>query len=149
MENLKLVVQLIIALGIFNVWLINFSKPSKYRGGNAGNMSEEFETYGFNSWFMKLVGFLKLSMAVLLIAGIWYSNLVEYAAFVIGTLMVGAILAHTKINDPFIKSSNCISSKLKLTMMIIYKTFLAQLKLLRWLELAQIKQNLVMVYSVF
>lgn len=104
MENLKLVVQLIIALGIFNVWLINFSKPSKYRGGNAGNMSEEFETYGFNSWFMKLVGFLKLSMAVLLIAGIWYSNLVEYAAFVIGTLMVGAILAHTKINDPFIKS---------------------------------------------
>ena len=67
-------------------------------------MSEEFETYGFNSWFMKLVGFLKLSMAVLLIAGIWYSNLVEYAAFVIGTLMVGAIFAHVKINDPFIKS---------------------------------------------
>ena len=43
MENLKLIVQLIIALGIFNVWLINFSKTSKYRGGNAGNMSEEFE----------------------------------------------------------------------------------------------------------
>ena len=104
MENLKLIVQLIIALGIFNVWLINFSKPSKYRGGNAGNMSEEFETYGFKSWFMKLVGFLKLSMAVLLIAGIWYSNLVEYAAFEIGTLMVGAIFAHIKINDPFIKS---------------------------------------------
>ena len=103
MENLKLIVQLIIALGIFNVWLINFSKTSKYRGGNAGNMSEEFETYGFKSWFMKLVGFLKLSMAVLLIAGIWYSNLIEYAAFVIGTLMVGAIFAHVKINDPFIK----------------------------------------------
>ena len=45
MENLKLIVQLIIALGIFNVWLINFGKPSKYRGGNAGNMSEEFGTY--------------------------------------------------------------------------------------------------------
>lgn len=104
MENIKLLVQLIIAIGIFNVWLINYSKSSKYRGGNANNMSEEFKTYGFNSWFMKLVGFLKLSMAVLLIAGIWYSDLVDYAAFTIGTLMVGAIFAHAKINDPFIKS---------------------------------------------
>mgnify|MGYP000654314535 FL=1 len=104
MENIKLLVQLIIAIGIFNVWLINYSKSSKYRGGNANNMSEEFKTYGFNSWFMKLVGFLNLSMAVLLIAGIWYSDLVDYAAFTIGTLMVGAIFAHAKINDPFIKS---------------------------------------------
>jgi len=104
MENIKLLIQLIIALGIFNVWIINFGKKSKYRGGNASNMSEEFKTYGFQNWFMKLIGFLKLSMAILLVFGIWYTNLVEIAAFGIGTLMVGAIFSHLKIDDPFIKS---------------------------------------------
>ena len=104
MENIKLIVQIIIALGIFNVWILNYGKKSKYRGGNATNMHEEFETYGFQSWFMKFIGFSKLTLAVALIAGIWYNDLVDVAAFLIGTLMVGAIFAHTKINDPFIKS---------------------------------------------
>ena len=104
MENIKLIVQIIIALGIFNVWIVNYGKKSKYRGGNATNMPEEFETYGFQSWFMKFIGFSKLTLAVALIAGIWYNDLVDVAAFLIGTLMVGAIFAHAKINDPFIKS---------------------------------------------
>ncbi|MBL6649829.1 MAG: DoxX family protein [Flavobacteriaceae bacterium] len=104
MENIKLIIQIIIALGIFNVWIVNYGKKSKYRGGNATNMSEEFETYGFKSWFMKLIGLTKLSLAVSLIAGIWYVDLIDISAFLIGTLMVGAIFSHAKINDPFIKS---------------------------------------------
>ena len=42
MENIKLIIQIVIAIGIFNVWLLNFKKPSKYRGGNSQNMTEEF-----------------------------------------------------------------------------------------------------------
>ena len=42
MENAKLLIQLILALGIYNVWIINYTKGSKYRGGKSTNMSEEF-----------------------------------------------------------------------------------------------------------
>jgi len=72
MENIKLVIQLILALGIYNVWIINYTKGSKYRGGKSNNMSEEFEAYGFKSWFMKFIGLSKLTLATLLIAGIWF-----------------------------------------------------------------------------
>jgi hypothetical protein len=104
MENIKLVIQLILALGIYNVWIINYTKESKYRGGKSNNMSEEFEAYGFKSWFMKFIGLSKLTLATLLIAGIWFPYLVDPSAFLIGTLMVGALFAHLKINDPFVKS---------------------------------------------
>ena len=104
MEYAKPIIQLILALGIYNVWIINYTKGSKYRGGNSTNMSEEFQAYGFRSWFMKIVGFSKLTLATLLIAGIWFPYLVEPSAFLIGTLMVGALFSHLKINDPFVKS---------------------------------------------
>jgi hypothetical protein len=51
-----------------------------------------------------LIGFLKLSLAVLLILGIWFPNLIDICAFLMGCLMIGAIFVHFKINDPFIKS---------------------------------------------
>ena len=104
MEYAKPIIQLILALGIYNVWIINYTKGSKYRGGNSTNMSEEFQAYGFRSWFMKIVGFSKLTLATLLIAGIWFPYLINPSAFLIGTLMVGALFAHIKINDPFVKS---------------------------------------------
>ena len=104
MENIKLIIHIVIAIGIFNVWLLNFKKPSKYRGGNSQNMTEEFTAYGFNNWFMKLIGLLKLSLASLLITGIWFPNLIDISAFLIGCLMIGAIGFHVKINDPLIKS---------------------------------------------
>ena len=40
-------------------------------------MSEEFEAYGFKSWFMKIIGFSKLTLATSLIAGYWFPYLVD------------------------------------------------------------------------
>jgi hypothetical protein len=37
--------QLIIAIGLLNVWLARFHKPTKYRGAGAGNMEQEFRAY--------------------------------------------------------------------------------------------------------
>jgi len=104
MEKAKLIIQIIIAVGIFNVWLLNFKASSKYRGGDSQNMPDEFKAYGFKSWFMKLIGFLKLSLAVLLVVGIWFPILIDISAFMMGCLMIGAIFVHIKINDPIIKS---------------------------------------------
>ena len=104
MENIQIIIQVIIAIGIFNVWIVRFRKPSIYRGGNSTSMESEFEAYGLSNTFMKIIGFSKLSLAVLLLFGIWFPQLVDISAFLMGCLMIGAIGLHVKINDPLIKS---------------------------------------------
>ena len=56
--------QLIIALSVIRVWTMNFSKPSRWRGGGAKNMKEEFIAYGLPSWIMYLVGSLKVGFSI-------------------------------------------------------------------------------------
>ena len=57
-ENLPLILQLIISVGLINVWLFRFNKVTQYRGGGANNMKEEFQAYGLPIWLMYVVGFL-------------------------------------------------------------------------------------------
>jgi hypothetical protein len=98
------VVQIIIALGIFNVWILRYGKASPWRGGNAANMKEEFAVYGLPSWFVGIIGFLKILFAILLIVGIWYPLVTQPAALGIALLMIGAMIMHIKVKDPIKKS---------------------------------------------
>ena len=104
MDALQIVIQLVIALGIFNVWLVRSGKPTPFRGGTAQNMKEEFAAYGLPEWFMKAIGFLKLTFAAMLVVGIWVPELVQPAAIGLGVLMVGAVLMHVKVKDPIQRS---------------------------------------------
>lgn len=104
MEIIIVVIQIIIALGIFNVWVLRFGKPTEWRGGSATNMRAEFETYGLPMWSVALVGFFKLLFATCLVAGIWFPALVRPAAIGIAILMLGAVVMHVKIKDPAKKS---------------------------------------------
>ena len=104
METIISIIQIVIALGIFNVWILRFGKPSTWRGGEAKNMKEEFQVYGLPSWFVGVIGFLKVLFALMLIAGLWLPALVQPAAIGIAVLMVGAIIMHIKVNDTVIKS---------------------------------------------
>lgn len=104
MDSISLIVQIIIAIGILNVWLFRFGKATEWRGGNAKNMQEEFSNYGLPKSFMFLVGFLKIAFALLLIVGIWFPVLNRPAASGIALLMIGAIVMHIKIKDPIKKS---------------------------------------------
>ena len=97
MENIEIIIQIVIAIGIFNVWIVRLKKPSIYRGGNSESMESEFKAYGFNNSVMKIIGFSKLALACLLILGIWYPDLVDISAFLMGCLMIGAIGVHIKL----------------------------------------------------
>jgi hypothetical protein len=55
-----LICQVLIAFGIYNVWILRLNKPSAWRGGLATTMAEEFAVYGLPKWMVVLVGFLKL-----------------------------------------------------------------------------------------
>jgi uncharacterized membrane protein YphA (DoxX/SURF4 family) len=98
------VIQVVIALGIYNVWLVRFGKSTSWRGGTARNLKEEFEVYGLPGWFMGVVGSLKLLFATLLIAGIWFPEVTRPAAAGMAALMLGAVAMHVKVKDPLMRS---------------------------------------------
>ena len=104
MEWLLMVAQIVIGLGLLNVWLIRTGKPSPWRGGDAKNMSEEFALYGLSPSFMKLIGFLKVTLAVCLLIGLWVHIVTRPAAIGIAVLMLGAIAMHVKVKDPLQRS---------------------------------------------
>ena len=96
--------QIVVALGLLNVWMLRFYQSTAYRGGGARSMPEEFAAYGLPAWIIYVVGALKVGGALCLITGIWFPFLVFPAALVIGLLMVGAVAMHVKIGDPLKKS---------------------------------------------
>jgi uncharacterized membrane protein YphA (DoxX/SURF4 family) len=96
--------QLIIALGLFNVWLLRTNEKTQWRGGQARNMTEEFAAYGLSPLVMKIVGSLKVGLAVLLLIGFWQPVVTKPAAVAVGFLMLGAVAMHAKIKDPLQKS---------------------------------------------
>lgn len=104
MSLLIIALQLVIAFGLFNVWVLRFDKATAYRGGNATNMVEEFAVYGLPDSIRKLVGTLKLAGAGLLVLGVWVPALARYAAMMIAFLMLVAVLMHFRVADPLRKA---------------------------------------------
>lgn len=100
MDIVGLIAQIIVGLGILNVWVLRFNRSTGYRGGDTKNMREEFQAYGLPIWFMYVVGVLKVTFALMLLAGIWIEVLVLPAAIGLAVLMAGAIAMHIKVKDP-------------------------------------------------
>ncbi len=98
------VLQLVVGLGLLNVWLLRSTSPTSYRGGEARSLREEFEVYGLPGFAFYVVGGLKIVAGVVLIVGIWAPLPVQLAAGVVAALMVGALVMHVKVGDPAKKS---------------------------------------------
>jgi hypothetical protein len=96
--------KLTVALSLFNVWLIQKDKPTKWRGSNAQNIKEEFQVYGLPEWMCYLVGVLKVLGAIGLIISIWVVSLERPSALILAFLLTGSIVMHFKIQDPLYKS---------------------------------------------
>jgi len=119
MTTLTIILNLVIAFTLLNVWLIRRNKQTMFRGGDANSMSEEFSTYGLPKWFMYVIGSLKVIIAFLLIIGIWISKLNIYSYILLALLMFGAIIMHLKVKDKIIKSVPAISLLTLLLLLII------------------------------
>ena len=104
MEAALIAAPIILALGIANVWIVRAASPTAYRGGDAQNLKEEFESYGLPGGFMRLIGAAKLLLAAALVVGIWVPQIVQPAAIGMAVLMVGAITMHVKVKDPPLKA---------------------------------------------
>jgi hypothetical protein len=111
METLTQIAQIIVGCGLLNVWLLRFKKSTAYRGGTAANMLQEFAAYGLPAWSCYLVGFLKVTSAFALLAGLLpnLSFVVLPGAVIIALLMAGAVAMHVKVGDPLKKSLPALS----------------------------------------
>ena len=104
MEYIVIAAKLIVGISLLNVWLIQKDKPTRWRGGDAQNIVDEFKAYGLPVWMCYLVGFLKVTLGILLIISIWVPVLAYPAAIGLAVLLAGSIIMHFKIGDPLFKS---------------------------------------------
>ena len=99
-----IVLKIIVSISLLNVWLIQKNKPTKWRGGNAQNIIEEFKVYGLPESLCYIVGVLKVGLALTLLISIWKNSLEDIAALGLMLLLLGSIIMHIKIKDPLFKS---------------------------------------------
>ena len=92
MENLIKLAQMTVAISVAYVWIIRFH-----------NVVKEFNQFGLSDLTRNLIGATKISLATLLVVGIWHSSLVLIPSVLIGLLMIVAQYFHFKINNRFIK----------------------------------------------
>jgi len=86
MDQLAAVAQIAIAASVLYVWIFRFD-----------NIVKEFREYGLSDLFRSLIGASKIALSTLLIAGIWYRELVLVPAIAMAVLMAGAQASHFKV----------------------------------------------------
>lgn len=91
-NTLAICAQIIIAVSIFIVWVLRFD-----------NIIKEFKQYNLPDIVRNFIGALKISLATLLVAGIWYPSLVLFPALIMAFLMLSAQWFHFKAKNPLIK----------------------------------------------
>ena len=78
--------QVIIALSVIFVWTVRLAR-----------VVAEFKEYGIPDLIRNLVGAGKIALGTLLIAGIWYPDLVLVPAVIMAFLMLCAQFAHFSV----------------------------------------------------
>jgi hypothetical protein len=96
--------QVVVGLGLLNVWLLRPKSATPYRGGAAPTLKDEFAAYGLPEAAFYLVGALKISAGAVLLLGLFLPLPVQLAGGVVAVLMIGAIAMHLKVGDPLNRS---------------------------------------------
>lgn len=92
MTNYSIIAQIIVAFSIVIVWVFRFY-----------NVEKEFKQYHLSDLTRNIVGATKIALSTLLIAGIWYPDLVLIPALLLAFLMVSAQYFHFKSGNPWRK----------------------------------------------
>lgn len=109
MDYIVIALQLLVGFSILNVWLIQNKKATKWRGGDAKTIIEEFHVYGLPTWSCYAIGTAKVLLAIGLLVSIQFPVLMQPSAIGLGVLLAGSVIMHIKISDPFYKSIPALS----------------------------------------
>ena len=92
MYNLSVIAQVVVALSVVYVWVFRFD-----------NIVKEFKEYGLSDLTRTMVGASKIVLSTLLVAGIWFLDLVFIPSLLMALLMMAAQYFHFKVNNPWQK----------------------------------------------
>jgi len=92
MTNYSIIAQVIVALSIAYVWIFRFD-----------NVVKEFKQYGLSDLIRTIVGSSKIALSTLLVAGIWYPDLILIPSLLFAFLMLSAQYFHFKVSNPWQK----------------------------------------------
>jgi hypothetical protein len=77
--NFLTLIQITLGLSVIYVWIFRFK-----------NVVRDFEQFGLNDLTRNFVGASKISLATLIIAGIWHPSLILFPALFMGLFMISA-----------------------------------------------------------
>jgi hypothetical protein len=103
-DYISIALKVIVCISILNVWLIQPKKATKWRGGEAKSILEEFEVYGLSKSLCYIIGFLKVGFALLLVLSIKFEVLTLIGSLGLAALLLGSVIMHIKIKDELFKS---------------------------------------------
>ena len=92
MGELLILSQIIVSISVIIVWVFRRE-----------NIIVEFEQYGISDTIRDFVGALKISLATILILGIWYNEFLFSSSLAMAFLMICAQYFHIKVGNPFNK----------------------------------------------
>ena len=92
MQNFLVLSQIIISFSIIIVWVFRHD-----------NIVLEFKQYGLSNLLRNIVGALKISLATVLVIGIWYHELLFLSSLMMAFLMLCAQYFHFKAKNNWIK----------------------------------------------
>ena len=92
MIKYTLFIQIIVAVSVAYVWIFRYD-----------NIIREFKQYGLSDLTRSFVGAAKISLATIIIMGIWYPTLILIPSALMGLLMLAAQYFHYKIKNPLLK----------------------------------------------
>ena len=92
MDNASILAQLIVSISVISVWVFRYD-----------NIVLEFKQYGISNLLRNIVGASKISLATILILGIWYKELLVVSSLLMAVLMICAQFYHIKVKNPLIK----------------------------------------------
>ena len=92
MDNASIVAQLIVSISVISVWVFRYN-----------NIVLEFKQYGISNLLRNIVGASKISLATILILGVWYKELLVASSLLMAFLMICAQFYHIKVRNPWLK----------------------------------------------
>ena len=92
MDNASILAQLIVSVSVISVWVFRYD-----------NIVLEFKQYDISNLLRNIVGASKISLATILILGIWYPELLVVSSLLMAFLMICAQFYHIKVKNPLIK----------------------------------------------
>ena len=92
MDNASILAQLIVSISVISVWVFRYD-----------NIVLEFKQYDISNLLRNIVDASKISLATILILGIWYTELLVVSSLLMAFLMICAQFYHIKVKNPLIK----------------------------------------------